>query len=113
MKHTPWKLGEGSWDGTEYWTVEDAKNNIICMAPTKFFSYPECSFIEAEDNKEDGRLIAAAPELLEALEKMVSAFDEWDADEEPPDSPAAVARNSTVKTHRKARAAILKATGGE
>ena len=58
-----------------------------------------CCVVESFKKIEDSRLIAAAPDLLEALEEIVSAADGdgW---------------NQLDGTLRKARAAIAKATGG-
>lgn len=54
---------------------------------------------ERAEQEANARLMAAAPELLEALEEMLSAWDE---------GPAYGAASAD-----KARAAIAKATGGE
>jgi hypothetical protein len=61
---------------------------------------------EAEAN---ARLIAAAPELLAALQGIVAEFDEWAGPEEPGDSPGAIARNERVRIYESARAVIAKA----
>lgn len=54
----------------------------------------------------NARLIAAAPELLEALEECVHALAEWVEIAEPSDM-----REDELDTLEKARSAITKATG--
>ena len=57
----------------------------------------------------DARLIAAAPELLEALERYVAEVEEWVGDIEPWLKGDGL--DGEKETYRKAKAAIAKARG--
>lgn len=85
MKHSPgpWKIGEHS----EYRDIWAADKYRICQL-VRTLPMREC----------DARLIAAAPELLEALEDASHYF----YGEHHPDNP----------TCKRIRAALAKATGG-
>jgi len=61
------------------------------------------------ENAANARLIAAAPELLEALKRLARAYE---ADSEVcPDMSVQTAYETNSEAHRQARAAIAKATG--
>ena len=91
-KHTPapWimEFRPGHWE--RRWEISAFDGSCICVGDDW-----ETSFRSEGDA--NARLIAAAPELLEALEGMVSEFDGCYADGEP--------------AMIKARAAIAKARG--
>lgn len=94
-KHTP-----GPWMAVGAW-VEHPDDEVadICVCDTMLFSQGHFNRSEEEECA-NARLIAAAPELLEALKKLMK-----DAGGE-----------DLVKwkiAHEAARAAIAKATGGE
>ena len=81
------------------WTVRESSLSVSVVAQNGDAVFHE-SYKRIPGVMEDARLIAAAPDLLEALEEIVSAADgdgwsQLDAD------------------LRKARAAIAKATGGD
>ena len=84
-KHTP-----GKWENPKHdrFRVLDKHGNVIC----------EC-FGEGDELTSNTRLIAAAPELLDALETIVAKCDEE------------TTFYSTEDIINKARAAIARATG--
>lgn len=89
-KHTPgpWKVNghPGNNAGTDWRQVTDCKENPVFIA--------EC-------HKNNARLIAAAPEMLEALERLLVAPDlNWDHMEQ-----------ESIDAMEQARAAIAKAKG--
>ena len=97
----PWFAGEQSdisgW--VEIRVPGYSRNPVACATPA------DAGDAEARRDAEtlaNARLIAAAPELLEALIAMVDAQDIWLGDGRP--APAAAKAS--------ARAAIAKATGG-
>jgi len=79
-KHTPgpWSVWKKSLDpaGREDWAILSSENRIIAEA---FWKVETDEYMPAEAN---ARLIAAAPELLEALEAMAE-WHEDSADDEP------------------------------
>jgi len=61
-KHTPWLIDECSsfqWDIV----YGDASGDIVCILDSKYAEF-------RDDWKENARLIAAAPDLLKALEQI-------------------------------------------
>lgn len=90
-QHTPgpWKLAVGVIGPDKVW-MEDSQGN-------------ETMICRGVENEHDARLIAAAPELLAALQRLTRAMDDYDGD-----IPADI--NSP---HHQALAAIAKATGGQ
>lgn len=86
-KHTP-----GPWfvDGVRFVRQEPAPRHVICRLPTT-------------RNEGDARLIAAAPDLLEAVEELANLVELIRSGDYTPDS----------FTTQPARAAIAKATGVE
>lgn len=96
-KHTPGPWGIEQTDDTNWigFMRPDGRKVelIVCTTSRDNFFKPETQ----EQNDANARLIAAAPELLEALKDAVCALDCCGKD-----YPAA----------EKARAAIAKATGG-
>lgn len=105
-KHTPgpWAVRRWSWPTQ----VEGSIHQVISADsfPTAFvpaWDKPEPGEVEAGDEaRANARLIAAAPELLEACKLIVSAFDAL--------KPASAARNEPLQINA-ARAAIAKAEG--
>jgi len=69
-KHTPgpWKVAGGpSWEETEAcYHIVDSKKGWVAQLWNKY----EEDFKSREESKANARLIAAAPEMLEALEKV-------------------------------------------
>ena len=92
QQHTPgpWRV---TYDGTAYFVQEHLKTEVLSVDE---HGNP-CEW--SKEREDNARLISAAPELLEALEEIVSAADGdgW---------------NQLDGNLRKARAAIAKATGG-
>ena len=100
VKHTP-----GPWtvtaDGAG-WYIEatpERGHSLAFIASPEFQEEPDTSASEAEAN---ASLIAAAPDLLEALQWLVDILPDPDLDNDE------LQRTWT----RRARAAIAKATGG-
>ncbi len=92
QQHTPgpWRV---TYDGTAYFVQEHLKIEVLSVDehgnPCKW----------SKEREGNARLIAAAPELLEALELLV-------------DNPYREGTESDERLRRIARAAIAKATGG-
>ena len=85
-KHTP---GPWATDGGD--TVVAMGNQIVVTAPA-----PDGA--SREEMKANARLIAAAPELLEALKGMLQAFlCTQDPDAYPSDAPCNLARAAIAK----------------
>lgn len=76
-EHTPgpWKVGKGSWDDIEYWVVETPEGAIVCSEPIDFYAYDSGAFISPEGHGPNAHLIAAAPELLLACERLYARLD--------------------------------------
>jgi len=106
-KHTkaPWRYEElacedSNGDGYVY----DSQDRCVCHAgdSTGIQGRPETAF-PADENKANGILIAAAPDLLEAIEQIV-----YEADNRNDGEPQAEIGWDDID---KARAAIAKAKG--
>lgn len=112
--HTPgpWVVGEGAICGGEY------GGTMVCEHPTRKWERLDAASAGAAkvlakmmpESEANARLIAAAPELLEALRELLA---ERYALEEPEQFDAAGNWTSDSPASVKARAAIAKATGGE
>lgn len=91
-KHTP-----GPWfiDGNVI-RGDKQRNGSISIACTLNIAYPYGRW-SGESEQANARLIAAAPELLEALQDMVDYYG---------------TASASVEALHKARSAIAKATGG-
>lgn len=87
MKHSP-----GPWTA-----ISTDRGVLIDSPPAMIAKVP----FTGEQAEADGRLIAAAPDLLDACQQIVSAFDALE--------PANAARNEPLQINA-ARAAIAKAT---
>ncbi len=87
-KHTPWP-----------WNVEAAQRGFIVTALNGQYDIAVVRNIGVQDNKANAQLIAAAPELLEALKEL--SAEEWRDDNDP----------ILDRARSKARAAIAKAEG--
>ena len=72
MKHTPgpWTINENLEYGDEYWFGGE-KGFCIDVGPATIGGLKD----KIEQGKANARLIAAAPELLDALKKEVSIID--------------------------------------
>ena len=97
IKHTPgpWYVGSGTYEGRNIYSVASVTDD-------EGFTYQPI-VASAEDDgikcwDANARLIAAAPELLEALEELIAATQHLDP---------------CQATAEKARAAIAKAKGEE
>ena len=102
IKHTPgpWYVGSGTYEGRNIYSVASVTDD-------EGFTYQPI-VASAEDDgikcwDANARLIAAAPDLLEALEDAVIDFDNWAAHED--NHP----HEHLVAWAEKARAAIAKA----
>jgi len=97
-KHTP-----GPWHhtGREFNDVRDSDDELVAVALHLRVGQPERSVQEAEAN---ARLIAAAPELLDALKKMESALAKCFG-------PHKAEEGDRHRALAQARVAIAKATG--
>lgn len=81
------------------WNVEAAQRGFIVTALNGQYDIAVVRNIGEQDNKANAHLIAAAPELLEALKEL--ATEEWRDDDDP----------ILDRARCKARAAIAKAEG--
>lgn len=97
-KHTPgpWDLGVNSYNAETR-----AEGDVLVKKTGKRIAYTGSVHTDREVNKANARLIAAAPELLEALENITAGLN----DEE---DTMPLIRGSEVKAARKA---IAKARG--
>ena len=96
IKHTP-----GPWlttESTEHW----GRVNVTVQAAFTANEIATAWQGTTDVNRANARLIAAAPDLLEACELIVSAFDQL--------APMSPARNEPLQINA-ARAAIAKARG--
>lgn len=99
-KHTP-----GPWSaviGSSFWTVEEGGGQRIANTLDS-----ECVFIGSDEynhSEANAHLIAAAPDLLEALESALEAFEEIQGS-------CSTDRIICQEESQKARAAIAKAKG--
>lgn len=102
-QHTP-----GPWvadcDGGSFGVYVEDDGREIARLHDKNGNFPQSSFADAQylydgQHEANAHLIAAAPELLTAIEKMVASFG-WQSPNASPESEAALAD---------ARAAIAKA----
>ena len=90
---------------TQGWRFEESTKTIRAV-PSNHWIATMDSWDSAVDHKKNAQLIAAAPELLDALYDCLEIVqDEYDADDAPEDIP------SWTRAIAKARAAILKVTG--
>ncbi len=98
-KHTP-----GPWlttESTEHW----GRVNVTVQAAFTANEIATAWQGTTDVNRANARLIAAAPDLLEALNQVMSWIDNW--------SPEFAYEEEWPADRDKARAAIAKATGGE
>ena len=94
-KHTlgPWEVSEGY--PSDIWHVDMPSRGYSVVVSRAEEDWD----MAVEEVQANARLIAAAPDLLDALENMIDACEHW----EDQDDPVLVA----------ARGAIAKAQGGE
>lgn len=94
--HTPgpWSLKMTGWRTNPFAIYSPRRPGAVACVPSR-------TSVPLDEQDANGRLIAAAPDLLDALEAMTAAFD-WQA---PNANPAI---NAAVEA---ARAAIAKAKG--
>ena len=104
IKHTPgpWKWVQLDFSGY-YHELHDKSGTVICDDGSAQGEYSA----QIDVKGANARLIAAAPELLEALEDALIDFDNWAAHED--NHP----HEHLVVWAEKARAAIAKAKGEE
>ena len=95
-KHTqgPWKLTKGTAFEYDHLIHDEDKNAVVCFGPYGCRTKAE--------TKANARLIAAAPDLLEALQGLAAG-----------DFGAGGWTDAMEAFAQKARAAITKATGGK
>jgi hypothetical protein len=107
-RHTPgpWHVREGKYQNVlvEFDTRPDGRATWV-LATLDGQQYEE-RFMKPGTQMANARLIAAAPELLEALEEIEAV---WEGEAVLPSGPA---RHSALRAmHARARAAIAKAKG--
>jgi hypothetical protein len=118
-KHTngPWHVGQGNGEGCVF--SESGRMRMLLGGMTLF---PICKVQTGWDEGEDeanARLIASAPELLEAAQKLLSNLietEEYGPDDIDPDDWDGPLDENGAAWYWDAwnlRAAITKATGGE
>lgn len=86
QKHTPgpWHMGEGNGEGCVFKTGE-GRSRFEPQTGTALF--PICSFAMGWSDEEDmanGRLLAAAPDLLEALRYALGCIESGDTSDMQP-----------------------------
>lgn len=96
IKHTP---GPWTYGGQEFNDVRESDGELVAVALHLRVKKPERSIAEAKAN---ARLIAAAPDLLEALKAIVKSLADQDDE----------GMIEHAQQMIDARAAIAKATGG-
>lgn len=89
----PWELevyvSSSGWRGAEQSIAIHSGNTLIATYVTNYCEYPESN----DENEANARLIAAAPDLYEALEEALAWMETFDADARLPDfAPIAKAR---------------------
>lgn len=94
----PWEVEEDDFYENSYIRQKAATRRLSGFVV-------ECRICENVSNDDDARLIAAAPDLLEALLKLVDSCDDSDG--------AQYGTLSTSYVRGIAAAAIAKATGGD
>lgn len=65
--HTP-----GPWEYKEPYGAVAVKGKTVCMTDNHYVATEWAPFPESEERRANGRLIAAAPELLAAVEAALS-----------------------------------------
>jgi hypothetical protein len=109
MAHTPgpWIIKEDSSDTSTEAEVIEAENRIICWTANSWDESRHRAIITDED-RANGSLISAAPELLEALQdtkdELIALYERLHPNDETD--------NDTTRVIDRAIAAIEIATGG-
>jgi hypothetical protein len=83
MSHTPgpWTIGGESGNEGEAEVIVGNKRTICWTADTWSDAEGEASI--TEEDRANGRLIAAAPELLDVLRDIDYCWDKYDEDDDP------------------------------
>jgi hypothetical protein len=106
LKHTP-----GPWWVTDYGIRNSGGYIVAIVHPTRYPEQAERFAMEVAERKADALLVAAAPELLEALRRLEVAANTADYCYRNRPENFAVALRELEIDAATARAAIAKATG--
>ncbi len=83
MKHTkgPWKMKVHDWDDyTVIFALVDGHEVEIAYEPHTTRHFESCSIVDPKGTEANMKLLAAAPDLLEALKKAVNDISYYASD---------------------------------
>jgi hypothetical protein len=116
IKHTPgpWYSKDGDITAYKPSLIEGRGNRIVRIADYRSYEALQSKEVGYDEIKANARLIAAAPELLDALENVLDAFIHVPGDTEGNKARTTAARiiGSPNGLLARAREAIEKAKGG-